>query len=140
MSLLRSLDTTASGLTAQRMRLEVASENLSNATTTRTPEGGPYRRKEVVLEATRSEGGLDAAEDDSSTVSVSEVRGDQRPPRLVYEPGHPDADGNGYVAYPNVSVIEEMVDMITASRAYEAGLTAAGNTIQMAERALEIGR
>ena len=140
MTLLRSLDTAASGLSAQRVRLEVASENLANATTTRTPEGGPYRRKEVVLESTRSEAAFGPSEASGSSVSVGEVREDQRGPRLLYEPGHPDADANGYVAYPNVSVIEEMVDMITASRAYEAGLTAAGNTIQMAERALEIGR
>ncbi len=129
MNLLRIMDSVSSGLSAQRTRMEVASANLANAQTTRTPEGGPYRRQDVVLASNGEDG-----------VKVAEIRKDQSPPRLQYDPGHPDADERGMVAYPNVSVVEEMVDMITASRAYEAGLTALSTSTAMADSALEIGR
>lgn len=134
MKLLNLMDTVASGLSAQRARMEVSSSNMANAQTTRTAEGGPYRRRDVVF---ASVGGL---EDGVSGVQVSEVRQDEAEPRREYDPGHPDADEQGYVAYPNVSVVEEMVDMITASRAYEAGVTAMQTASGMAQSALQIGR
>jgi flagellar basal-body rod protein FlgC len=134
MKLLNLMDTMASGLSAQRTRLEVASANLANAQTTRSPDGGPYRRREVVFAA--SVGG----EEGVGGVEVAEIKKDEAPPRMEYDPGHPDANGEGYVAYPNISVVEEMVDMITASRAYEAGVTAMRTASGMADRALSIGR
>lgn len=134
MAAFSSLHISASGLTAQRARLDTIAQNLANATTTRTPEGGPYRRKEVVFSAVppgpQGEGG----------VAVSEVREDTRPPRMVYDPGHPDANVDGYLAMPNVSVLEEMVDLISASRAYEANVTTLNATKSMLRKALEIGR
>jgi flagellar basal-body rod protein FlgC len=126
--LFTAIDVSASGLAAQRTRMNVASANLANASTTRTEDGGPYRRKDVVLAS--GENG----------VEVAEIRQDTAPPRMEYDPGHPDANAEGYVAYPNVNVVEEMVDMITASRAYEAGVTALDNAVSMSERALGIGR
>ncbi len=134
MKLLSLMDTVASGLSAQRTRMETASSNMANAHTTRTPEGGPYQRRDVVL-ASRPE-----AADGVAGVDVAEVRSDGSAPRLEYDPGHPDANPDGYVAYPNINVVEEMVDMITASRAYEAGVTAMRTASSMAERALNIGR
>ena len=134
MKLLNLMDTVASGLSAQRSRMEVSSSNMANAQTTRTAEGGPYRRRDVVF---ASVGGL---EDGVSAVEVAEVRADQAEPRREYDPGHPDADEHGYVAYPNISVVEEMVDMIPASRAYEAGVTAMQTASGMAQSALQIGR
>lgn len=134
MKLLNLMDTVASGLSAQRTRMETASSNMANAHTTRTPEGGPYQRRDVVL-ASRPEGTEGVA-----GVDVAEVRADGSAPRMEYDPGHPDANADGYVAYPNINVVEEMVDMITASRAYEAGVTAMRTASSMAERALNIGR
>jgi flagellar basal-body rod protein FlgC len=126
--LFSSIEASASGLAAQRTRMNVASSNLANAQTTRTEDGGPYKRHDVVLTA------------EEEGVKVSEIREDQAPPRMEYDPGHPDANAEGYVAYPNVNVVEEMVDMITASRAYEAGITAMNTAVSMSERALSIGR
>src|SRR5262245_27938867 len=133
--LFTAIDVSASGLAAQRTRMNVASANLANVSTTRTEDGGPYRRKDVVLGAEPSFDG-----EAISGVEVKEIREDTSPPRLEYDPGHPDADANGYVAYPNVNVVEEMVDMITASRAYEAGVTALSTAVDMAERAISIGK
>lgn len=140
MNPLGAIEVSASGLSAQRTRMDVASSNLANVSTTRTAEGGPYRRKSVVL-ASDGAGAFDlegAAKD--SGVRVAGIEQDASPPRLEYDPGHPDANAQGYVAFPNVNVVEEMVDMITASRAYEAGITALNTTVSMAERALQIGR
>lgn len=135
-----AMDVSASGLAVQRTRLNVASSNLANIATTRTPEGGPYRRKDVVVSANPVRDLPAGFADYVRTVEVSEVQTDAAEPRLQYDPGHPDADAEGMVAYPNVNLIEEMVDMITASRAYEAGVTALGTAVTMAERALSIGR
>ncbi|MCC7381301.1 MAG: flagellar basal body rod protein FlgC [Deltaproteobacteria bacterium] len=140
MDFFRAMEVSASGLAAERTRLDVASGNLANASTTRTPEGGPYRRRDVVLETRPLDEGAAAREGGPAfEVQVAEVREDQAAPRLVHDPGHPDADPDGNVAYPNVNVIEEMVDMITASRAYEAGLSALNTATSMAEAALQIG-
>lgn len=145
MDFFTAMEVSASGLAAQRVRMNVASSNLANVSTTQGPDGGPYRRKDVVLTAAappqalaggRAGGYADAVRG----VEVSAIVEDANPPTLEYDPGHPDADADGYVAYPNINSVEEMVDMITASRAYEAGITAMGTAVSMAERALGIGR
>jgi flagellar basal-body rod protein FlgC len=145
MDFFTAMEVSASGMSAERTRMNVASSNLANATTTETAAGGPYKRRDVVLAAVSGgpqvagaqAGGFDRA---VSAVKVAGIVEDQNPPRLEYDPGHPDANADGYVAYPNVNVVEEMVDMITASRAYEAGVTALNTAVGMAERALGIGK
>lgn len=139
MDIFAAMQVSASGLSAARERMNVASSNLANASTTRTPEGGPYKRKDVVLE-TEPFAPKGTLETPADGVKVAEIREDSAPPRLEYDPGHPDAGPDGYVAYPNVNMIEEMVDMITASRAYEAGVSALETAAGMADRALTIGR
>ncbi len=129
-----AIDTSASGLAAQRRRLDAIADNIANAETTRTQQGGPYQRKHVVFEEIASR------ELGEQGVRVSEVTEDPRPPRLVYNPGHPDADANGYVAMPNVNIVEEMVDMISATRSYEANAAALNASKAMARKALELGR
>jgi flagellar basal-body rod protein FlgC len=132
----------ASGLRAQRLRMDVIAANLANAQSTRSPEGGPYRRRDVVLEALpegeRFDDLLGVAS--GAAVRVSRVVTDQRPPRVVFDPGHPDADARGYVALPNVNVVSEMVDMMAASRAYEANVAAVNATKRVLEAALSIGQ
>jgi flagellar basal-body rod protein FlgC len=141
---LHAMQVAAAGLAAQRARMDVISANLANAETTRTPEGGPYVRQRVVLQAapapTRFADLLRAREEQTPAVEVAGVSPDPRTPRMVYDPGHPDADEAGYVAMPNVSVLEEMTDMMTAMRAYEANVKAVQATKGMAQAALEIGR
>lgn len=135
-----AMEVSASGLSAQRARMNVASSNLANAQTTTTAAGGPYKRKDVVLQSADvpgTEGQLDGA---IKGVEVSQIKQDTAPPRLEYDPGHPQANAQGYVAYPNVNPVEEMVDMITASRAYEAGITTMSTAVSMAEKALGIGK
>jgi flagellar basal-body rod protein FlgC len=133
----------ASALTAQRWRLNVISSNLANAETTRTPEGGPFRRKDVVFAASGPSFdevlrvGLNSR---GAGVRVGGLVEDPRPFRVVYNPGHPDADGSGYVALPNVNPLEEMVNLIAAARSYEANVEAFNATKAMLLRALEIGR
>ena len=136
MSFFGALDISASGLSAERMRMDVVAENLANAQTTRGPNGGPYRRKEVVLSTAQGDGfrtalagavGSVPGTRSSQTpggVQVSGIVEDAAPARRVYDPGHPDADGQGYVSLPNVNPVTEMVDLISASRAYEANVTA----------------
>ena len=128
MSLLTAIDINASGLTAQRQRAEVTSANIANAQTTRTPEGGPYRRKDVVFQSI-----LDGVE-------VSDIVADQTPFDRRYEPGHPDADGQGYVSYPNVNAMEEMANLVEASRTYDANISAMNIVKTMITKTLEIGR
>jgi flagellar basal-body rod protein FlgC len=143
MDFFTAMEVSASGLDVERVRMNVASANLANARTTRTADGGPYQRQNVVVEPA-APGGVESpgASGDPAVfeVKVAEVAADPRPPRLEYDPSHPDADGNGYVAYPNVSSVEDIFDMITASRAYEAGVTAIKTASGMAEGALSIGR
>lgn len=130
-----AMEVSASGLSAERTRMNVAASNLANAQTTQAAGGGPYKRKDVVLASTPMPGAPGV-----QGVQVSQITQDAAPPRLEYDPGHPQADAKGYVAYPNINPVEEMVDMITASRAYEAGITAMSTAVTMAERALGIGR
>lgn len=120
--------------------MNTISSNLANARTTRTEEGGPYRRLDPVFEAVALERGLNVQEPGAALVRVSRLVEDQRPGTMVYEPGHPDANAGGYVEYPNVNAVEEMVNMITASRAYEAGITSIESVKQMARSALELGK
>jgi flagellar basal-body rod protein FlgC len=114
------LQVSASALSAQRQRMNVIASNMANAHSTRTEEGGPYRRKDVIFSAEPVDGNPGGLEG----VKVSDVVEDQAPPKMVYDPGHPDADKSGFVALPNVNVIEEMVNMMMASRAYEASVSA----------------
>ncbi len=145
MDFLTSLKISSSGLAANRKRMGAISSNIANAQTTRTPEGGPYRKKEVVFgsEPAREsfgeilEGELD---EKAQSVHATEVISSDKPPVLKYEPDHPDANEQGYVAYPDINVMEEMADMISASRAYEANISALNTTKSMAMKALEIGR
>jgi flagellar basal-body rod protein FlgC len=145
MNLFSAMEIVASGLSAQRTRLNLVSSNLANAHTTRTAEGGPYRRRDPVFVtrpvATRFEDlRSDPHAQHASLVEVESVEVDSSPPRQVYDPDHPDADTMGYVQMPNVNAIEEMVNMMTASRAYEAGVTAMQTLRDLAESALRLGQ
>jgi flagellar basal-body rod protein FlgC len=125
------LKVSATGLEAQKIRLNVIASNLSNINSTRTPEGGPYRRKDVIF--------ISYMYDQiSHGVDVYKIVEDQRPFRIVFEPGHPDADKDGYVRYPNVNPMEEMINMISASRAYEANLTMINSYKEMFLRTLDL--
>ena len=136
-----AMEVAASGLTAERGRMNVVAGNLANARTTRTAEGGPYRRLDPVFSAKAlSPGTFDPILKKVETVQLSEVRPDQTAGTKVYEPGHPDANADGYVEYPNVNVVTEMVNMMTASRAYEAGVTSIESLKSMARAALRIGK
>jgi len=141
MDFFTAMEVSASGLSAQRTRMNVAASNLANAQTTQSASGGPYQRRDVVLSSVDVPGaaGTDLAQAVRG-VAVSQIRQDSSPPRLEYDPGHPQANAQGYVAYPNINPVEEMVDMITASRAYEAGITTMSTAVSMADRALGIGR
>jgi flagellar basal-body rod protein FlgC len=136
MGLFDAIDISGSGLSAERLRMDVTAENLANAQTTRGPNGGPYQRKQVVLQTARPDGfstqlagamgslpGASAAQTPGG-VQAAGIVTDTTAPRMVYDPGHPDANAQGYVAMPNVNPVTEMVDLIAASRAYEANVTA----------------
>jgi flagellar basal-body rod protein FlgC len=148
MSIFGSLDISASALSAERLRMDVTAENLANAQSTRTANGGPYRRKEVVLEQSGGgfAGALSAARaggaggGPAGGVRVSGIVEDTAPDRLVYDPGHPDANQQGYVRMPNVNPVTEMVDLISASRSYEANVTAMQTAKQMFTKTLDILR
>jgi flagellar basal-body rod protein FlgC len=127
------LNTSATGLSAQRIRINIIANNLANANTTKTDNGEPYRRKDLVFKEVL-EGEYKGG------VKVDRIVEDKKPYVLKYEPGHPDANEEGYVQYPNVNPTEEMVNMIEASRSYEANVTVLNTAKQLAMRALEIGR
>ncbi len=143
MDFFTAIKISGSGLSAQRYRLNIISSNLANIQTTRTPQGGPYRRKDVVFEAVPIVSSFDRTLSDAmrSTldgVRVQRVINDPTPFKLVYDPGHPDADKNGYVKMPNVNTVEEMVNLINATRSYEANIAAIDAAKNMALKALEI--
>ncbi len=146
MSFFKAMSISSSGLAAQRVRMNVLSSNLANANTTRTPEGGPYKRQDVVFSATPQSGTPfeDFLDEDWGTqlkkVQVVDIHRDTRVPRKVHDPSHPDADKNGFVEMPNIQVMSEMVNMITATRSFEANTTAMNAAKSMAMKALEIGR
>jgi flagellar basal-body rod protein FlgC len=140
-SLSAAIAASASGLNAERARIEVAVSNLANSESTRSADGTPYRRRDVVLASdgvTPFEGTLQEAS--ATGVRVAAVVEDQTPFRKRYEPSHPDADKDGFVSLPNVEPAEEMVDMLSAARAYQANLTAINLVRDMLQRALELGR
>lgn len=130
-----SIDISASGLFAQRVRLDAIANNIANANTTRTEQGGPYRRQEVVFRAHSGN-----FEPGRGGVWVDAVVEDSNPPKIVYDPSHPDSGTDGTVAMPNVNVVEEMVDLVMATRAYEANVAAINAARTMATKAMEIGR
>jgi flagellar basal-body rod protein FlgC len=133
----------ASALSAHRLRMDVISANLANAQSTQTAEGGPYKRQDVVLEAVPHAGFDDLLSgdgQDGEAVRVSRVVKDSQPPRQSYDPGHPQADKNGYVSMPNVNVVTEMVDLMSATRAYEANVAAINATKKVLQAALDIGQ
>ncbi|GAB6189482.1 flagellar basal body rod protein FlgC [Marinitoga arctica] len=133
------MDIAASGMTAERFRSEVISNNLANVNTTRTENGGPYKRKIVTFKEVLNKNFLEKDEQISG-VRVSKLEEDNSPFKLVYDPGHPDADESGYVKYPNVNPLREMVDLITAQRAYEANVAVVNSAKTMFNSALSIGR
>ena len=171
MSFFNTMNTSASGLTAQRMRMDIISQNIANATTTQTAEGGPYRRQAVIFEPVPNQNFADQLDQalernqlsegrqsfarvndiveraqgggSGSTpggVRVSHIATDPSDGPLVYDPGHPHADEDGYVRLPNVNIIYEMVNMMSASRSYEANMTAITTTRAMIQRTLDIGQ
>ena len=147
MGLFDAIDVAGSGLSAERLRMDVTAENLANAQTTRGANGGPYRRKEVVLAQSQGGGGFGAqlagamgGARKPGGVQVAGIQEDPTPPRMVYDPSHPDADAQGYVQMPNVNSVSEMVDLISASRAYEANVTAMQTAKTMFAKTLEILR
>lgn len=130
----------ASGLSAERIRLQTIASNMANVKATRTEAGpGPYRRQVPVFEAQSVDPFGDELAQAISRVNVNGIEQDDRPPMMVYDPSHPDADANGYVAYPDINILQEMVDMMSASRTYEANATVVDTTSTMALRALDIG-
>jgi flagellar basal-body rod protein FlgC len=147
MGLFDGLDVSATGLTAQRLRMDVTAENLANAQTTRGANGQPYRRKEVILQEIPN-GGFGAQLSSAmgavggargvGGVQVAQIAEDSTPGKLVYDPGHPDANAQGYVRMPNVDTVTEMVDLIDSSRAYEANVTAMNSTKQMLAKTLDL--
>jgi flagellar basal-body rod protein FlgC len=145
MDFFSSMRVSASGLEAQTERMNTISSNIANAETTRTEEGGPYKRKDPIFTATtdkESFGEILQSELDQQVqgVLVEDIHQDTRPPRMVFNPSHPDANEEGYVAMPNVNTVEEMANMISAQRSYEANVTAMGAAKAMAQKALEIGK
>lgn len=145
MDILSGMRVSASGMAAQRMRMNTINSNIANVHTTQTPEGGPYRRKDVIMEAipdARSFGEIltTQPQKDIARVQVTDVTVDRKAPLMKYEPDHPDANEDGYVAYPNINLMEEMANMIMTSRAYEANVSAMNATKDMAMTSLELGR
>lgn len=145
MDFMTALDIGASALTADRLAINVTAMNLANAKTTRTPEGGAYRRRTVIRAATDVDAPFSkqmqsALDRELKGVRVLNVLPDQRPPKKVYEPGHPDADADGMVSYPDINVVEEMTNLMTAQRNYEANTTTVEAIKNMYMKALDIGK
>ena len=147
MSMFSAFDVTASGLTAQRLRMDVISENVANANTTRTEDGTPYRRKIVTFQQKNPQQTFSQVLHNVSSgysgsgVKVSQIFEDTTTEmNMVYDPSHPDADENGYVSYPNVNTVTEMTNLIDATRAYEANATAFEASKSMAQNGLQIGK
>ena len=151
MSMFGGIDAAASGLTAERLRMDVISNNIANVNSTRTVDGGPFKRKYVIfqpreaeknsfsatLDGAMNKGGKNRAGDGVRAIGIGT---DDSMGKLVYDPGHPDANADGYVELPNVDIVTEMVDMITASRAYEANVTTINAAKSMAQQALNISK
>jgi flagellar basal-body rod protein FlgC len=145
MSLFGAISVSASGMEAQRARAEVITENLANADTTRTPEGGPYKRKDTVFTTSPVTSSFadvlsSASGQTGEGVAVSDITVDDRDPERRYMPGHPDADAQGYVAFPRVNPAEEMVDLMGASRGYQANVAAISSVKDMISRSIDLFR
>lgn len=145
MSLFSAISVSASGMDAQRTRAELLVENLANAETTRTPEGGPYRRKDAIFQTEAADMPFQSVfaaqlQAQSPGVAVSEISVDQSEPQKRYMPGHPDADSSGYVAMPNINPAEDMVDLIGASRTYQANVAAISAVKDMLQRSIDLFR
>jgi flagellar basal-body rod protein FlgC len=143
MGILNILKIGASALNSQRLRMETIASNLANMHSTRTAEGGPYRKKEVTFVPADVSGNKDFGRMFSEKVEgvkVEEIKNSEKPFQRVYDPGHPDADGEGYVTFPNVNLMEEMADMLVATRAYEANVNVVNTTKDMFQKALDIGK
>ncbi len=146
MSVFGALDTSASGMTAQRLRTDIISQNIANVNTTRDADGNVYKRKTVVFQEKSPSAFSNALNSAMGTttnsrgVKVTEIIEDPSEGRKVYDPSHPDADADGYVTYPNVNTVTEMTNLIDASRSYEANVTAFNATKSMALKALEVGK
>ncbi|NIQ03833.1 MAG: flagellar basal body rod protein FlgC [Nitrospinaceae bacterium] len=145
MDFMTSMKIGASGLTAQRMRMDTIASNLANIETTRTPEGGPYKRKDVIFAARPLDNQFSAAlnrelAEQIRQVTVTDVVEDQSPPNLVYNPNHPDANEDGFLALPNINLMEEMVNLINATRSFEANVQSVNAAKAMALRAIDLGR
>ena len=145
MDFFNSIQTSSSGLSAQRIRMNLISGNLANVNTTRTRDGGPYRRKEAVFAAQPMNSEFnkmltDRLKNQTDGVRVDRIYEDPNPPLMKYDPSHPHANDKGYVAMPNINPMEEMVNMISATRGFEANVTALKAAKEMAIKALEIGR
>lgn len=147
MGFLSSLNVSVSGMTAQRHRVSTISENIANAETTRTPEGGPYRRREVIVAAVSNDRTFeqellaqDRSLSNATEVKVVGVVQDNRPPILKYDPAHADANEEGYVEMPNINLMEEMANLMMASRSYEANTAAFNASKNMAQAALDLGK
>ena len=142
MSLFSALSVGASGMAAQRARAELLVENMANAETTRTPEGGPYRRKDAVFESSSVESPFSSVfgqqMEDGNGVRVAAVITDTRDPEKRYVPGHPDADANGYVAFPRLNPAEDSVDLLSAARSYEANVAAINAVKDMIQRSISL--
>ena len=144
MSLFSLLSVSASGMAAQRTRAELLVENLANAETTRTPEGGPYRRKDAVFSTQPAESPFSSVFESQlggpEGVGISEVVVDDRAPERRYLPGHPDADKDGYVAFPRINTAEDMVDLLGATRSYQANVAAISSVKDMIQRSIDLIR
>jgi flagellar basal-body rod protein FlgC len=140
MSLFTSLQVSASGLAAQRARAEILVENMANAETTRTPEGGPYRRKDVVFSTDLQAGPFSAVFQNelANGVRVADITVDDRDPEMRYMPGHPDADSSGYVAFPRMNPAEEMVDLMNASHSYQGNVAAMSAVKDMISKSIDL--
>ncbi len=134
------ISSTTTALNAERIRMEVISQNIANANTTHDVNGKPYQRQQVVFETVLSQQQLAGGDTEAQGVRVSRIQKDTRPPQMVYNPGHPDADAHGMVAMPNVNIHEEMADLIVSSRAYEANLAVIRNARSLALQTLSIGK
>lgn len=148
MGIFNSINISSSGLTAERTRMDTISKNIANANTTRTSSGSPYRRQMVVFQENNKSSFSDYLSlysnknglSDKDGVKISSIVEDKSPFKKVYDPGHPDANEEGYVNMPNVDIVKEMVDMISATRGYEANITSINSSKTMAMKALNIGK
>lgn len=137
--LLQGVESTSSALAAQRVQMEIVSQNIANTNTTRGPDGLPYQRQHVSFESVLDQS-TGASGTGAPSVRISAIQKDNTPPRMVYNPGHPDAGADGMVAYPAINIHEEMVDLLAASRAYEANLSVMRNARDMATQTLSVLR